>query len=65
MPVKVFFYIMFYIINTMKKHEEDSFVPHAYLQYKKGLDLNLTPSPLFVVTPLYIDASGYFVCQRT
>ena len=37
--IDILFYIMFYIINKMKKHH--SFIPRLYLQYKKGPDLDL------------------------
>ena len=41
MPVQIFFYIVFYIINIMKKHY--SFIPRSHLRYKKGPNLNLVP----------------------
>ena len=33
--VDILFYIMFYIINKMKKHQA-LFIPRSYLQYQKG-----------------------------
>ena len=37
--INIWFYIMFYIINTMKNLH--SFIPGSYLRYKKGPGLNL------------------------
>ena len=45
--IDILFYIMFYIINTMKKYLV-SFIPRLYSRYKKGPDLNLAPSVLYL-----------------
>ena len=49
--IDILFYIMFYIVNTMKKQALLYYAPNQ--DRKKDPDLNLTPSPLFVATPLY------------
>ena len=50
--IDVLFYIIFYIINTLREEALDSFTPRSYLRYKKCLDLNLPLIPLFVATLL-------------
>ena len=58
--IDILFYIMLHIINTTMKQ---SSIWCSYFRYKKGPDLNLPPSPLFVTTPLMHMSRHSFVSK--
>ena len=50
------FYIIFYVINMMKKHQSLLYHVCMYLRYKKGADLNRPPPPY--LSPLFVQTVG-------
>ena len=56
------YFVLYYFFYY--EHDEeilDSFTPRSYLRYKKGPNLDLPPSPLFVATPLGVGDKWYLL----
>ena len=44
------YFVLYYVLYYQHGKETlDSFMPHSYLRYKKGPDLNLPPPPQFTI----------------